>query len=85
MASDPASTIFRYAPDASRTTFSTGLNGPIGMAYDSAGNLYVASIRGNAVIKFEFYPDAKCNNDLFFRGSTGAPTVRMNKLMVSGL
>jgi len=24
-------------------------------------------------------------NDLFFRGSTGAPTVRMNKLMVSGL
>jgi len=24
-------------------------------------------------------------NDLFFRGSTGAPTIRMAKLMVSGL
>jgi PmbA protein len=24
-------------------------------------------------------------NDLFFRGATGAPTIRMNKLMVSGL
>jgi hypothetical protein len=25
-------------------------------------------IGGNVVIKFEFFPDAKCNNDLFFRG-----------------
>ena len=24
-------------------------------------------------------------NDMFFRGSTGAPTIRMAKLMVSGL
>lgn len=23
---------------------------------------------GDTVIKFDFYPDAKCNNDLFFRG-----------------
>ena len=28
------------------------MNGPIGMSYDSVGNLYVASIRGNSVIKF---------------------------------
>ncbi|HVF70100.1 MAG TPA: hypothetical protein VM940_00645 [Chthoniobacterales bacterium] len=52
VASDPASTIYRYAPNGTRTVFATQLSGPIGMTYDAAGNLLVASIRANSIFKF---------------------------------
>src|SRR3954447_3816480 len=38
VASDPASTVYRYALDT-REDFATNLNGPIGIAFDNAGNL----------------------------------------------
>ena len=35
-----------------RTFASTGLNEPSGMAFDTAGNLYVANFGSNAIVKF---------------------------------
>ena len=34
--------IYQYKPSGSRATFASGLNHPVGMALDSAGNLFVA-------------------------------------------
>src|SRR3954451_13880658 len=41
--SDQGSIIYKYAPDATRTAFPTGVNGPIGMAYENGGNLFTAA------------------------------------------
>ncbi len=38
------SSILRYAPNGTESTFATGLNAPRGLAFDNAGNLFVAEI-----------------------------------------
>jgi len=43
--------IFKIAPDGVRSTFASGLDGPEGLAFDSAGNLFTASFLGN-IYKF---------------------------------
>jgi hypothetical protein len=35
-------TILKYLPDGTESTFATGLNHPFGLAFDNAGNLFVA-------------------------------------------
>src|SRR5437763_3510810 len=38
-----SNTIFRFTPDGTKTPFAaTGLNGPIALAFDAAGNLFEA-------------------------------------------
>ena len=34
--------IYRFAPDGSRTVYTSGLNGPEGLAFDAAGNCFVS-------------------------------------------
>jgi sugar lactone lactonase YvrE len=50
-----AGIIYKFAPDGTRSTFATGLNGPLGLAFDSAGNLFDAD-QGTATIN-KFAPD----------------------------
>lgn len=48
-----ASTIYRYSPGGTRTTFATaGLQNPIGLAVDSAGDVYAANLNGNDITKY---------------------------------
>src|ERR1700704_507781 len=42
--------VYKFAPDKTKTTFATGLTGPVGVAFDSKGNLFVSS--GTNVFKF---------------------------------
>src|SRR6266581_1314761 len=39
--------IYKFTPNGGGSTFATGLNGPLDMAFDSAGNLFVASFGGS--------------------------------------
>jgi sugar lactone lactonase YvrE len=43
--------IYKIAPDGVRSSFASELNGPLGLAFDSTGNLFVASF-GGAILKF---------------------------------
>jgi len=36
--------IYEFAPDGTQSTFASGLSGPVSLAFDSAGNLFVADI-----------------------------------------
>ena len=54
-ASDGA--ILQFAPDGSRKVFVPHLSNPQGLAFDSAGNLYVAAPSRNAILKFS--PDGR--------------------------
>jgi streptogramin lyase len=49
--------ILEFAPDSSRRVFASNLSHPRGLAFDSAGNLYVASPTRDAILKFT--PDGK--------------------------
>src|SRR2546430_7187188 len=42
--------IYKFTPNGARTTFAVGLNYPQGLAFDSAGSLFVPD--GNAIYKF---------------------------------
>jgi sugar lactone lactonase YvrE len=44
-------TIFRFAPNGTKTPFVTSLSQPDGIAFDRAGNLYVASDGGGTITK----------------------------------
>jgi sugar lactone lactonase YvrE len=44
--------IFKFSPDGARTTFASGLNGPIAVAFDRAGNLYEADYNTGNIFKF---------------------------------
>jgi T5SS/PEP-CTERM-associated repeat protein len=47
--SDGTSHIYKYTPSGSKSTFASGLVSPLGLAFDSAGNLYVG---GGEIYKF---------------------------------
>jgi hypothetical protein len=49
--------ILQFAPDGSRRVFASGLSNPQGLAFDSAGNLYVAVPSRNVILKFA--PDGR--------------------------
>jgi len=54
--------IYKFTPNGARTTFAVGLNYPQGLAFDRAGNLFVAdvSVSSNSVtssIIYKFTPD----------------------------
>jgi hypothetical protein len=54
--SNGAGEILKFAPDATKTVFATGLtNNPRGLAFDSSGNLFVAEVPATAsgdILKF---------------------------------
>src|ERR1700747_3104030 len=45
----PPAAVFEYAPDGTRTTFVSGLDGAGAIAFDRAGNLFVAD--GSTILK----------------------------------
>jgi sugar lactone lactonase YvrE len=45
-------TIYKFAPDGTRSTFATGLVNPYGLAFDSAGNLFAGDFLGGTIYKF---------------------------------
>ena len=45
-------TIFKFAPDGTKSTFATALNGPGALAFDNKGNLYVLNSRDGIIFKF---------------------------------
>src|SRR5205823_5499009 len=47
-----SNTIFNFTPDGTKSTFASGLNGPIALAFDSSGNLFVADEFSDTIFKF---------------------------------
>ena len=45
-------TIYKFTPDGTRSSFATGLNGPTGLAFDSANNLFEADFYSGTIYKF---------------------------------
>src|SRR5207248_493226 len=45
-------TIFKFAPDGTKTTFASGLSSPTGLAFDSSGNLFEADFGTGTIFKF---------------------------------
>ena len=52
MSDAPGGNIYEFTPNGVRTTFASGLDGPEGLAFDSAGNLFVADNGDGRVYKF---------------------------------
>jgi sugar lactone lactonase YvrE len=48
----PRNLVWRVDPTGNATQFATNINNPTGLAFDSGGNLYVASFDDRAVYKF---------------------------------
>src|SRR6478752_992317 len=46
-----SATIFKFAP-AGKSTFASGLNGPVGLAFDRSGNLFEADQFSGTIFKF---------------------------------
>ena len=44
--------IFEFTPGGTRSTFASGLNGPLGLAFDSAGNLFEADYSSGNIYEF---------------------------------
>lgn len=44
--------IYRFSPDGSRSVYTSGLNGPEGLAFDTAGNCFVSEALGGIIHKF---------------------------------
>jgi hypothetical protein len=44
--------IYEYTPGGVQSTFASGLSYPYGLAFDSAGNLYVSSLGSGSIYKF---------------------------------
>jgi hypothetical protein len=42
-------TIYEYTPGGTQSTFATGMNYPVGIAFNSAGDLFVANCANNAI------------------------------------
>jgi hypothetical protein len=66
---DEGTTVSKFAKDAlaqltaAPSATLTGLNGPVALAFDSAGNLFVANKTGNTVSKFAVSVDIKVKAD----------------------
>src|SRR6266487_4417093 len=45
-------TIFKFTADGTRTTFASGLSGPVGLALDASGNLLVSDPNSCTIFKF---------------------------------
>jgi DNA-binding beta-propeller fold protein YncE len=52
-----AGVIYEYASNGTRSAFATGLDSPIGLAFDSSGNLYVANSGGSGGSIEKFAPN----------------------------
>ena len=61
--------IFEFTPGGTRSTFASGLNGPLGLAFDSAGNLFEADYSSGNI--FEFTPGGTRST---FASGLNAPT-----------
>jgi sugar lactone lactonase YvrE len=44
--------IYKFTPGGAQSTFASGLNGPFGLAFDSAGNLFEADGDSGHIYKF---------------------------------
>jgi sugar lactone lactonase YvrE len=44
--------IYKFAPDGTRSTFATGLVVPMGLTFDSGGNLFASDRNGESIYKF---------------------------------
>ena len=60
--------IYEFTPGGAKSTFATGLTGPVGLAFNSAGNLFEADA-GTGNIN-EFTPGG--TRSIFASGLTGA-------------
>ena len=47
-----STTINKFTPDGTRSIFVTGLNSPLGLAFDRAGNFYAADQEAGTIYKF---------------------------------
>jgi DNA-binding beta-propeller fold protein YncE len=56
--------IMKFDSSGNGTVFASGLNGPTGLAFDSAGNLYAAIVGDNTIEKF----DSSGNGTVFASG-----------------
>ena len=50
--SDDNNHVYNFTPSGNQNTFAAGLNGPLGLGFDSKGNLYKADDYSNSVLKF---------------------------------
>lgn len=46
---DEGGNIYEFTPGGVRSTFASGFNNPFGLAFDRAGNLFVANLYGNSI------------------------------------
>src|SRR5947207_4169490 len=51
-ADNSSDTIFKFAPDGTKTTFASGLSGPVGLAFDGSGILFEADYNSGTIFKF---------------------------------
>src|SRR5438132_1229978 len=47
-----SSTIFKFTPAGTTSTFASGLNGPYGLAFDGSGSLFEADYNSGTIFKF---------------------------------
>src|SRR5438874_1475108 len=47
-----SSTIFKFTPAGTTSTFASGLSGPFGLAFDGSGNLFEADYNSGTIFKF---------------------------------
>jgi len=45
-------TIFKFTAEGTKTTFASGLSGPVGLAFDASGNLFEADENSGTIFKF---------------------------------
>ena len=73
--------IFTFTPGGVQTTFASGLNAPLGLAFNSAGNLFV-SVQGTGI--YEFTPSgAKSTFNSQLSDTTGVAFDSAGNLFVS--
>jgi sugar lactone lactonase YvrE len=49
--------VFKYTRDGTKSTFAAGLKGPLGLCFDSKGDLFVSDVGSHSILKFT--PDGK--------------------------